>query len=154
MVNSDLLKGLTPEEAHGVLALGKPMHLSSGQGLFQLGDAASAIYLVIRGRLRLMLPIDVRGQRQTVVVEERSTGQAVGWSALTPPHQFTLTATAALDTDLVALDREALTGYLEAHPRIGYLVASNLASMIGHRLQLLQAMWLREIQRMVESRCA
>jgi hypothetical protein len=33
-------------------------------------------------------------------------------------------------------------------------VSLNLAGVIGQRLQLFQAMWLREIQRVVEVRCA
>ena len=44
--------------------------------------------------------------------------------------------------------------YFAAHPDTGYAVSLNLASVIGERLQLFQAMWLREIQRMVELRCA
>jgi CRP-like cAMP-binding protein len=88
------------------------------------------------------------------VVEERSSGQTVGWSALTPPHKFTLTAAAALDSQVIAIPRAALLDYFGAHPETGYTVSMNLSSVIGHRLQLFQAMWLREIQRMVESRCA
>jgi hypothetical protein len=43
---------------------------------------------------------------------------------------------------------------LAAHPDTGYAVSLNLANVVGQRLQLFQAMWLREVQRMVESRCA
>jgi hypothetical protein len=34
---------------------------------------------------------------------------------------------------------------------VGYAVSLNLAAVIGERLQLFQAMWLREMQRTVES---
>ncbi len=37
------------------------------------------------------------------MVEERSAGQTVGWSALIPPYRFTLTATAPLETEVIAL---------------------------------------------------
>jgi hypothetical protein len=47
-----------------------------------------------------------------------------------------------------------LSGYFAAHPDTGYAVSLNLSCVIGQRLQLFQAMWLREIQRMVEIRCA
>jgi hypothetical protein len=30
----------------------------------------------------------------------------------------------------------------------------NLASVVGQRLQVFQAMWLREMERMIELRCA
>jgi CRP-like cAMP-binding protein len=154
MVNADLLKGLAENEAEQVLALGKRMVLTTGAELFRLGDVADSIYLVVRGRLRLTLPMQVRSQEEDVLVEERSSGQTVGWSALIPPYRYTLTATAALDTEAIALPREALRGYFAAHPDTGYAVSMNLSSVIGQRLQLFQAMWLREVQRMVELRCA
>ena len=154
MVNADLLNGLPQDEAERVLALGKRMVLTSGAELFHLGDIADSIYLAVRGRLRLTLPMQVRSKEEDVFVEERSSGQTVGWSALIPPYRFTLTATASIESEVIALPRVALTGYFAAHPETGYAVSLNLSSVIGHRLQLFQAMWLREIQRMVELRCA
>lgn len=154
MMNADLLKGLPPAEAENVAALGERIRLATGAELFHLGDAAGSIYLIVRGRLRLTLPMQVRSHEENVFVEERSSGQTVGWSALTPPYRFTLTATAPLETEVIALSREVLNTYFAAHPDTGYAVSLNLASVIGQRLQLFQAMWLREVQRMVELRCA
>jgi CRP-like cAMP-binding protein len=153
-VNADLLQGLEQSEASSVLALGQRVVLTTGAELFHLGDEAESIYLVARGRLRLTLPMQVRNREEDVLVEERSSGQTVGWSALIPPYRFTLTATAPLETEVIALPREALHNYFAAHPQTGYAVSVNLASVIGNRLQLFQAMWLREVQRMVELRCA
>jgi len=154
MIQADLLEGLEREEAERVLALGKRAVLTSGAELFHLGDAAECIYLVVRGRLRLTLPMRVRSNHQDVLVEERSGGQTVGWSALIPPYQFTLTASAAVETEVLELPREVLKSYFAANPDTGYKVALNLSRVIGQRLQLFQAMWLREIQRLVELRCA
>ena len=154
MVKADLLSGLPTDEAAHVLALGKRMLLTSGSELFHLGDAAESVYVVTRGRLRLTLPMQVRSRDEDVMVEERSGGQTVGWSALIPPYRFTLTATAQLETEVITLAREALIEYFAAHPETGYAVSLNLCSVIGQRLQICQAMWLREIQRVVELRCA
>lgn len=154
MVNADLLQGLAAEEAERVLALGRRLVLTRGAELFHLGDVAESIYVVARGQLRLTLPMQVRNRDEDVMVEERSSGQTVGWSGLIPPYRFTLTATAPLETEVIVLPREALNRYFAANPETGYAVSLNLSSVIGQRLQLFQAMWLREIQRMVELRCA
>lgn len=154
MVSADLLDGLATREAARVLALGRSQVLSSGAELFHLGDVAESIYLIVHGRLRLTLPMEVRNHEENILVEERSSGQTVGWSALTPPYRFTLTATAALQTEVIALPRAALISHFSENPDTGYKVSMNLSSVIGQRLQLFQAMWLREIQRMVELRCA
>ena len=119
-----------------------------------MGTPADSLYLVSQGRIKLTLPMQIRGRQQDVFVEERTPGQTVGWSALVPPHHFTLTATAPLQTEVIALSREALRAHCAAFPAIGYAIALNLAAVIGQRLQVFQAMWLREMERMVELRGA
>ena len=150
----DLLKGLAQEAVDETLALGSRLVLDGGDELFRLGAEADCLYLVSRGRINLTLPMQVRGQDQDVLVEERTPGQTVGWSALIPPYRFTLRATAPLATEVISLPRAALLDHFLRHPEIGYMVTLNLAAVIGQRLQLFQAMWLREMERMVELRCA
>jgi CRP-like cAMP-binding protein len=150
----ELLKDLAAEEVQRILAIGTRMSLGSGASLFRLGDPAERLFLIERGLIRLTLPMQVRGRQEDVVVEERTAGQTVGWSALIPPHKFTLAATAPLETQVIALAREELRRYFAAHPTVGYQVTLNLAVVIGHRLQLFQAMWLREMQRTVEKHSA
>jgi CRP-like cAMP-binding protein len=150
----ELLKGLAADEAQRILAIGTKISLRSGASLFRLGDPAERLFLVERGLIRLTLPMQVRGRQEDVVVEERSAGQTVGWSALIPPHKFTLAATAPLETEVIALPREELRKHFAAYPTVGYQITLNLAVVIGHRLQLFQAMWLREMQRTVEKHSA
>jgi CRP/FNR family cyclic AMP-dependent transcriptional regulator len=150
----ELFRGLTEEEAQEALAFGSRMTISSGAELFRLGDSADRLFVLERGRIRLTLPMQVRGREEDVLVEERSPGQTVGWSALIPPYRFTLTATAPLETEVIALSREALRAHFAANPSVGYAVSLNLAAAIGQRLQLFQTMWLREMQRTIELRCA
>ena len=150
----DLLDGLAGHDAERVLALGSPVSLASGQELFGIGAGADSLFVIDRGRIALTLPMQVHGQEQDVLVEERLAGQTVGWSALIPPHRFTLKATATMDTEVIAFPRIALLDHFGAHPAVGCVVMQNIASVIGQRLQVFQAMWLREVQRAVEVRLA
>jgi CRP/FNR family transcriptional regulator, cyclic AMP receptor protein len=148
----DLLKGLSDAQAAQLLALGERVRLASGQRLFDLGEEARCLHLIERGRIVLTLPMQVQGQAQDVFVEERLPGQALGWSALIPPHRYTLKAAAQLDTELLALPREALLAHFAAQPAVGSLVTRNVAALMGQRLQVFQTMWLREMQRSIELR--
>ncbi len=150
----DLLAKLTPEQAGQVMALGTRITVGRGEGLFRLGDTADRVFVIQRGRIRLTLPMQVRGRDEHVLVEESGPGETIGWSALTPPYRFTLTATAPLETEVIAISREALQSHFEAFPAVGQTVSLNLASVIGERLQVFQTMWLREMQRTVELNCA
>jgi CRP-like cAMP-binding protein len=153
-LKAELFEGLAAEDAQEALGLGVPLTVARGAELFRLGDEADRIFLVSRGRLRLTMPMQVRGCEQDVLVEELGPGQTVGWSALIPPYRFTLTATAPLESEVIALSRESLQRYFQGRPEIGCAVFLNLAAVVGQRLHLFQTMWLREMERMVELRCA
>jgi CRP/FNR family transcriptional regulator, cyclic AMP receptor protein len=150
----ELLKGLSPAEIEHVLALGTRMKVPAGGPLFQLGDDADRVFLIERGRVRLTLPIKVREREENILIEESAPGQLVGWSAMIPPYRFTLRASVPLETEVIAIPRDALQRYFEAQPVQGQKILLNLAIVMGHRLQLVQAMWVREIQRAVEQRSA
>ena len=150
----ELLNGLSPAEAEQILELGTRLIVPSGTLLFRLGDPADRLFLTERGRIRLTLPMHLRGKEEDVLVEERSPGQTVGWSALIPPYRFTLSAAASLDTEVIALPQKALREYMAAQPAVGCKIALNLAVVIGHRLQLFQTMWLREMERTVQAHSA
>jgi CRP-like cAMP-binding protein len=152
-LQADLLKGLTEAQSAELLALGVRRQYPTGAELFPLGAPAHSVFLIERGRVALTLPMQVQGLEQDVMVEERDGGQVVGWSGLIPPHRFTLKATAQLQTDTIVLEREVLLAHFERHPEVGYLVTRNVASVTGQRLQIFQAMWLREMQRVIELRC-
>lgn len=156
MINGhyDLVKGLGQQDAERTLALGSRIRLCSGDELFRLGAEADYLYVIAHGQVNLTLPMKVRGQETDVLVEERTSGQTVGWSALIPPHRFTLRATVPVETEVIALSRHALETHFAECPQAGYMVSLNLSAVIGQRLQLFQAMWLREIARMVELRAA
>ena len=75
-------------------ARARALALPAGAVLFHLGDAADSLFLVERGRIALTLPMQVRGQRGGRPDRGAAPGPDLGWSALIPPHRFTLKATA------------------------------------------------------------
>jgi CRP-like cAMP-binding protein len=156
MVNGvpELLEAIPDEEAGRIVALGRTVRLAPKEPLFGLGSPADSIYVIRHGRIALTLPMRVRGREEDVLVEERLPGQTVGWSALIPPHRFTLSASALLETELLALPRQALLDHFASRPGAGYALITNVSAIVGQRLQVFQAMWLREFQRVVELRSA
>lgn len=150
MDRNELVAGLDPEHARRVLALGSPMRVASGDALFRLGDVADRVFVIQRGRIALTMPMQVRLKDEAILMEERLPGETVGWSALTPPHRYTLDGTALLETEVLAIPRTALLAHLQSHPEVGYMLMRNVSEIMGQRLQVFQAMWLREMQRSVE----
>jgi CRP/FNR family cyclic AMP-dependent transcriptional regulator len=149
---TELLNGLSPEEAGRFMALGQRVDLAAGSHLFELGEPADRMYLVVRGRVCLTLPMQIAGAQKDVLIEEKMAGETLGWSGLVPPHRFTLKATAAMDSELLAFPRSTVQQLFSENHALGYTVTRNVATVIGHRLEVFQTMWLREMQRMVELR--
>lgn len=150
----DLALGLSEEDESALRALGTVLALDAGQLLFRMGTPADAVYVVERGRIALTLPLRIRDGEEEIVVEEKQAGETVGWSGLVPPHRFTLNASAAVACEVRVLARAALLSHFDAHPAVGRVVTANLAAVMGHRLQVFQTMWVREMQRTVEHRYA
>ena len=153
-IDWDLLKGLPEGDVANILALGSSRTLSPGTLLFDLGDEAADLFLVETGKVNLTLPVRVGGDHHDALVEERLPGQLLGWSGLIPPHRYTLQARAPVETELLALPRTALLDLFSARPEVGYSALSNVAKVIGQRLQIFQTMWIREMQRTLEARGA
>jgi len=149
---TDLANGLSDEATATLWSLGTTLRSGAGATLFDLGAGADRVFQVVSGRVTLTLPMQVRGQQQDVLVEERLAGETLGWSGLIPPHRYTLKATTPVETELIAFPRDALLRHFAENPQVAVAVTRNVAMVIGHRLQVFQAMWLREMQRTIELR--
>ena len=149
--DSELLRDLGPEASESVLSLAVPVNLRAGDVLFDLGADADRLFIIRLGRVSLTLPMKLDGRAADLLIEEKLGGEVVGWSALIPPHRFTLKAAAAADTSLIAIPRDPLLALLAANPALGYALTRSVASIVGQRLQMFQAMWLRQMQGLLEA---
>ncbi|MBI5485733.1 MAG: cyclic nucleotide-binding domain-containing protein [Deltaproteobacteria bacterium] len=148
----ELFRGLSASQIAPFRPLGRPVRLSRGSSLFQLGDDALTLYIVRSGRIAFTMPIDVQGTPQDALVDEKGPGSVVGWSALAPPHRYTLSAHALEDSELTSFLGTELRAQIVLDPAAGIVVLLNLVELLGHRAQQTQAMWLRELQRTLDTR--
>ncbi|MFB3853951.1 MAG: cyclic nucleotide-binding domain-containing protein [Vicinamibacterales bacterium] len=153
-VDTELFHGLDAEAARRLAALGVKTVVPAGSLLFALGAPADTVFLIERGRISLTLPVQLQGREVDLLVEEKVAGQMVGWSALIPPHRFTLKAAAPVEAEVLGLSRAALLDHFAGNPEVAYLVTRNIAAVVGQRLQVFQTMWLRQMQRVVEQHAA
>ena len=148
----DLLEGLSAGQVNEVLSLSSPQIHRQGEELFSLGEDADKLFLVVSGKVRLTLPLTVGDRELDVMVGESMSGNMLGWSGLIPPHRFTVRGVATADTELLAFPRPSLLTFFRENPAVGYAVLSNLARIVGQRLQVFQTMWIREMQHVVKSK--
>lgn len=147
----ELFRDLGSDGVRRVLAIGKSETLDAGQYLFLLGDDANELFVVVKGSLDLCLPIALRGSVKDITVESVGAGQALGWSALVRPYRFTLSARATEASEVIGLARRDLQELFGAEPAIGLSILTKVSEIVGTRLVTFQALWVRELQRTVES---
>jgi CRP-like cAMP-binding protein len=147
---SELLTGLDEPTTQAVLGLGSRVTLPAHSQLFRLGESADNLFLIARGSVSLTLPMQVNEETADLLVEEKTAGQVVGWSAVIPPHRFTLEARTRTECELISIPRRGLADYFAENPAAGYALTRNIAAIVGGRLQVFQAMWLRQLQRVLE----
>jgi CRP-like cAMP-binding protein len=130
--------------------LGEVCEHAAGARLFSLGDLADAVYVIHSGSVSLRLPVTIMSTQREVAVDTLHAGQMLGWSALVPPHRLTMSAMMKTDGVLWRFPRESLESVFAADPVLGLKLMRNLASVIGRRFMMAQAMLVRQLQQSLD----
>lgn len=141
-----VFQGLAPEELDAISKLCRTATVKEGERIFQAGEPASSLFLVCAGKIELRFKVVYSNAVVELVLETITGGQAVGWSALAPPHKYTLSAYAAEDCDLMQVDQAEISRLCEANLHLGYTFMKNIARIIGERVHAGQQLLVREIQ--------
>jgi len=99
----------------------------------------------------LCFPMRLNGVLKDVPIESVGMGQPLGWSALVRPYRFTLSARAVGPSGVICLARRDLLDLFETEPAVGNAFLTRISEVIGVRLITFQALWVRELQRALES---
>lgn len=137
--------GLEREIVNAIATLGKEASYQEGDWLFRQDETAEALFLVLDGSVELMMDMDGLGEHHEWV-DIRRAGEVIGWSALVPPHKYTLSGLAASDAKLVRLDGPKLRDVLDANPAASYRLMYNLAQVIGDRLTSMRVRFVSLIE--------
>lgn len=97
--------GLSSECLEGLSVGARQFSLDRNQPLYRKGDAAVEVYLLVSGRIKLVLPLASGAERVVTMLEP---GHCLGVAAayLSLPHATH--AIASLDSHLIAVDRAVL----------------------------------------------
>lgn len=142
MVSLQALKGaqlfaeLTDSELEKIAALGQEEVYEAGTTLFEEGDVANNLYIVVEGKvaLEMWIPLPPHGPAIQTTIEMIERGQCFGWSALMAPHIFTLSAKCVARTKVIAIDGSALRRLLDSDCHMGYKVMNRLTDTVSSRL--------------------
>lgn len=101
----------------------------AGTVLFTGSDPAENLYILMDGRVRLLI-----GDEAHIDYIVRNPGEAFGWSALVDRATYTATAECAEPTTVIRIEKEKLDKILEKNPKSAMLFFKRLAAAVGSRL--------------------
>ena len=117
-------RGLGEAERQGIAGLFREIVLAKGETLYQAGDEADALYLIVSGA------VDVVDGTQAIA--RYGPGEVFGEAVLVPGERRAVTTRVALDAVLLVLPRGSLDRLLELQPSLHQRVSL----LLGRRLKV------------------
>ncbi len=118
-----------------------------GDVLYQQGDPASSVYVVIVGRLRVT---QTTADGHQVIIRYLNSGEMVGYAVISGAKTHAGTTTAVDDVHLIGWTSEVFRNLMRNHP----VIAMNALSVLGTRYQDMQARLRESATEKVEQRIA
>ena len=119
-----LLGGADAEALDALATDAQPVRVLAGQWVLRAGDDADELYVVLRGRLRVVVPTPGGDERTVRVL---GPGAAIGELALLTGAPRSASVQAVRDTTLLRLRRDRFLEVLERDGRFAAAVARELA---------------------------
>jgi predicted acylesterase/phospholipase RssA/CRP-like cAMP-binding protein len=125
--STTLLGLLSPPMREELMTLAEPVHLSAQGWLFHEGDPSDRLYLLVSGRLKIV----VEGESGTRLLRSLGPGAAIGELGILAGTPRSASVLAVRDCELLQIDGERFRDLLGRHPEI----AIDLATVLARQLQ-------------------
>jgi SulP family sulfate permease len=129
----DLFKGFDERSMQEIEALLLERTHGPGEQIFSRGDAGHEMYLVRRGRVRILLPLAGGKQHHLATI---GPGEMFGEMSFLDRWSRSANAVADTATDLFVLSRDTLDALEKTHASLPALLFERIALEISHRLRI------------------
>ena len=133
-----LLKGMTRTQVHRILRTGKIHYLDSGFYLFEQGDVADSMYVVISGVFDALMSESIgntgRGGCIPKRVNRLVTGDVIGEMGIMSSGFRCVSVVAVTPGEVLALSQAHLARIRRLHPRTAIRFFANLSSVLTEKL--------------------
>jgi CRP-like cAMP-binding protein len=125
----DIFRAMNKSFVKKIMNVSTTESYEQGDLLFQQGDPAKQFYILLKGRVKLIL-----GETGQAVYIVSHAGEAFGWSSLIDRETYTASAECMTPAKLLRFDQEKVLRILEEDPANGLVFFKRLADILGNRL--------------------
>jgi len=117
----------------------------AGEVIFRAGDEARYLYVLKEGQVDLVMDVIPWSQQEAkqIVVDKITKGGFFGWSALTEPHFYVMSAICTEPSKVAIISGGELMALLNTDYYIGCKVFQSLTNIIGARLRGVEQLLIR-----------
>lgn len=135
-----LFEGLPQEDLAALAAVGSRRRLGDGEALFEQGQPARTLHVVVQGGLVLRAEAEGR----SVIVESLRPGDLVGWSAMRDGAVTLSTARATGTTEVIGIPVDTIVDLAAGGSRES---ARLIRRIVGLAARHLEASWSQLLQK-------
>jgi CRP/FNR family transcriptional regulator, cyclic AMP receptor protein len=122
---------LAEENLRRVAAISKIVEFPGRHDIFRENEPASDVYIIISGRVSLVICAPPVGCRQLMEV---GAGELIGWSPLVGRSRLSDTARTLTPTKAIAMDGQRILSLCTEDPRFGFEFMHRAAQTLASRL--------------------
>src|SRR6187200_2961514 len=131
-LSTGLFKGLSTEDADGIVGAGERLSFPAGQAIFEAGDQGDAMFVIADGQAR----VDVGGRFHIM-----RPGDFFGEMALLAPGPRMATVKAEEDVEAIKIGAEEFQAFLLSHPAVAVSMMKQLVIRLREVEQRIDA-WM------------
>lgn len=127
-----LFQELTPEQSSLVRPLFSAGYETAGSLLFEQGELAERLYLVVEGEVIIRFKPE---DGPAILIARVRAGGVVGWSAVLGNPTYTSSAACTTDCETLYIRGQDFRIFCEQNPDTGSLLLDRLARIVAERLR-------------------
>jgi CRP-like cAMP-binding protein len=134
---TELFDTLEESQLNALLSNSSVKSYSQGETIFQQGEEAKQLYILIQGEVDLTVKTQEEIALMTSKIEKE--GAVFGTPSLMEPFRYNVTAKCLKPTKVLAIEAHHIRKKIEENPRMGVEIMRKLASIYFNRLNELRS---------------
>lgn len=145
IVNFPHFSDFQQDEIKALATLGEEERYKAGEFVFHEGDPAVKLFLLLEGRVEMLMNTNAGGTQQGVVMTV-GPGEVFAWSALVEPYQLTASARCATGVRTVAIPAAGVRALTEISCPLGFRLMQKACQVASARLRAARVQLLSTVR--------
>jgi CRP-like cAMP-binding protein len=143
----EAFRDLKENEIKALTTLAQEERFRAGAYIFFEGDPAAKLYLLLEGRVEMMMNTNADGTQRAMVMSV-GPGEIFGWSSLVEPYQLTASAYCATPVLVVAITSSGVRALMTMSNSMGYRMMHKACQTASDRLRATRVQLLSTVRPM------